>query len=77
MSDPLEIKDVKVLTQKELDQLGLKGRPRRHFRVMGLFLLACAVLYTTVFFVGLWVSVDYLIDVVRDFLKVFNSTYDK
>jgi Flp pilus assembly protein TadB len=69
MSDPLEVKDVKVLTKKELEQLGLKGRPRKRFRLVGLFLLVCAALYIAVFFVGLWVSIDYLIGIVLGFFQ--------
>ncbi len=69
MSDPLEVKDVKVLTKKELHQLGLKGRPRKRFRLVGLFLLVCAALYIAVFFIGLWVSIDYIIGIVLGFFE--------
>ncbi len=69
MLDPLEVKDVKVLTVKELKQLGLKTRPKGRFRFLRLFLLLCVVLYAIVFFVGLWVSFEYLIEVVRGFFE--------
>jgi|CXWL01.1.fsa_nt_gi hypothetical protein len=67
--DLLEIKDVKVLTSKELQQLGLKGCPRKRFRFLVRLGLVGAGLYCFVFFVGLWVSVDYLLDSARSFFE--------